>query len=193
MRDILKPGIALLVIAAIAAGILGYVNSITAEPIAKAELNATTQAVAEVLPEVDSDSLTKDDVKTVEDFDGVTSYVVAKDKSGEVIGYAISTVSNGFSAGYKLMFGVDLEGKITGLSVVDCSNETPGLGANVKTDEKFRNQFVGKEGTEIKVTKDGGDIDSLTGATITSRATANAANTAIDFFNKNLNAEGGAN
>lgn len=191
MRNILKPGIALLIIAAIAAAILGYVNYITAQPIADAELETTKSSVKAVLPDVAE--LTEDDIIAVDDETDVTSYVVAKDKSGNVIGYAISLETNGFSAGFKLMYGIDIEGVITGLSVVDCSNETPGLGANVKTNEDFRNQFNGIEGGDLKVTKDGGDIDSLTGATITSRAVANAANTATEFFNNNLKPEGGAN
>ena len=88
------------------------------------------------------------------------------------------------------MFGIDTEGVITGLSVVDCSNETPGLGANA-SNESFYGQFAGKSG-EVAVTKDGGDIEALTGATVTSRAVADAATEAIKYVTENY-LEGGAN
>lgn len=190
MRDVIKPMVILFLIAGIAAAILGYVNGITATPIAAAELNTTKESVKAVFPDVAD--LSEDDIVSVDDEESdVTSYIVAKDNDGNLLGYAVSTESNGFSSGLKLMFGIDTEGKITGLSVVDCSNETPGLGANVSVKEDFRAQFVGKEGGDLKVTKDGGDIDALTGATITSRAVAKAANTATDFYNSNL--KGGVN
>lgn len=194
MHDIIKPGAVLLIIAAVAAAILGYVNYITAEPIKQADLNTTIEGVQKVLPDVDADALTENDIVNVEDADSeVTSYIAAKDKDGNVIGYAISVTTQGFGSGLKLMYGVDTEGKITGLSAIDCSNETPGLGANVDTNEGFREQFKGKEGGDIKVDKDGGDINSLTGATITSRAVAGAANTATDFYFNTILTGGGAN
>ncbi len=196
MHDAIKPGIALLIIAAIAAAILGYVNYITAAPIKQADLNTTIESVKVVLPEVNADALTENDIVNVEDPDSeVTSYIAAKDADGNIIGYAISVETKGFGSGLKLMYGIDTEGKITGLSAIDCSNETPGLGANVKTDANFCKQFIGMEGGDgkIKVDKDGGEIHSLTGATITSRAVSNAANTAADFYFKNILKEGGAN
>lgn len=189
MRDVLKPMVTLFVIAGIAAAILGYVNAVTEAPIADAELQATKDSVKAVFPEVAE--LTESDIITVDDNStDVTQYITAKNTNGEVLGYAVFTESNGFSAGLKLMFGVDADGKITGVSVVDCSNETPGLGANVAVKDDFRNQFVGKDG-DIAVTKDGGDIDALTGATITSRAVAKAANSAIEYYNSDI--KGGVN
>lgn len=88
------------------------------------------------------------------------------------------------------MYGIDTEGTVTGLSVVDCSSETPGLGANA-ANESFYGQFTGKSGN-VAVTKDGGDIEALTGATITSRAVANAASEAIEYITENY-LKGGAN
>jgi len=74
-----------------------------------------------------------------------------------------------------------MEGKITGIKVVKHA-ETPGLGANAESD-KFTNQFIGKENN--LVIKE--DIDSLTGATITSRAVTEAVNSATQLFNEKLN------
>lgn len=186
MRSIIKPAISLLAISGIAACLLGYVNAITAEPIAVAELDTIKASVKEVLPEVDN--ISENDIINVEDENtDVTQYIVAKNAAGDVIGYAISVTTNGFGSGLKLMYGIDTEGTITGLSVLDCSNETPGLGANIGTDASFREQFKGVS-SDVAVVKDGGNVNAITGATITSRAVANATNTALKFYN-----EGGIN
>ncbi len=188
MRNILKPAAALLIISAVAACLLGYVNAITAQPIADAELETTKTSVKEVLPDVAD--ISSEDIVDVDDPNTeVTQYIVAKNADGEVIGYAITVTTTGFSSGLKLMYGVDTEGTITGLSVVDCSNETPGLGANIGTDayKELRDSYIGKN-SEVSLAKDGGEMDAITGATITSRAVAKAANTALAFYN-----EGGIN
>ena len=72
--------------------------------------------------------------------------------------------------------GVDNSGTVTGVSITKHS-ETSGLGANA-TKEAWRAQFIGKSGT-LAVTKDGGEIEALTGATITSRAVTSGVNSAI--------------
>ena len=75
-----------------------------------------------------------------------------------------------------MVVGVDLAGTVTGVSIVSMA-ETSGLGDNAKK-ESFRSQFVGGSG-QLAVTKDGGTIDALTGATVTSRAVTSGVNTAI--------------
>lgn len=71
-----------------------------------------------------------------------------------------------------MMVGVDNDGKVTGISIIS-HTETAGLGATAAADtdagRAFRDQFIGMSGT-VSVTKDGGEVDALTGATITSRA-----------------------
>ena len=180
MSKIIKPAAVLLIICIIAAGLLGYVNAITLEPIAAQDSKAKTESMTAVLPNAASFG----------DEGNITSVTPALDESGNEIGYAVAITTKGFSAGLKLMYGVDSNGAITGLSVVDCSNETPGLGANAKN-ESFYGQFTGKSG-DVKVTKDGGDIEALTGATITSRAIADAATEAIQYVTENY-LKGGAN
>ena len=76
-----------------------------------------------------------------------------------------------------MMVGVDTSGTVTGVSIVS-HEETSGLGANA-TREEFRSQFVGATGS-VAVTKDGGTIDALTGATVTSRAVSNGVNAALN-------------
>ena len=185
MSDIIKPAAVLLIICVVAAGLLGYVNQITAAPIAAQQELAKQESMTAVLPDADSFG------EEQEINEGnITTITPALDSEGNETGYAVAITTNGFSAGLQLMFGIDTEGVITGLSVVDCSNETPGLGANA-ANEDFYGQFTGKSG-EVAVTKDGGDIEALTGATITSRAVANAATEAINYVTENY-LEGGAN
>ena len=80
-----------------------------------------------------------------------------------------------------MMVGIDLSGTVTGISVIS-HTEPPGLGAvaaaqNAKG-EAFRGQFVGKSGS-VAVSKDGGELDAITGATITSRAICVGVNAAL--------------
>ncbi len=185
MSNIIKPAAVLLIICIIAAGLLGYVNMITATPIAEQEAAAKQESMTAVLSDAASFG-----EETVVNEGNITTVTPALDAEGNEIGYAVAITTKGFSAGLKLMYGVDTEGVITGLSVVDCSNETPGLGANA-ANESFYGQFAGKSG-EVAVSKDGGEIEALTGATITSRAVANAATEAINFVTENY-LEGGAN
>ncbi len=176
MKNIIKPAAVLLVICIVAAGLLGYVNQITLAPIAAQDVIAKNKSMEAVLPDAASFG---DEIEVNQG--NITTVTPALDADKNEIGYAVAVTTKGFSAGLKLMFGVSTDGTLTGLSVVDCSNETPGLGANA-ANESFYGQFAGKSGT-VAVTKDGGDIEALTGATITSRAVANAATEAIDYIN----------
>lgn len=185
MSDIIKPAAVLLVICIVAAGLLGFVNQITAAPIAAQEALAKQESMTAVLSDADSFG----DEQEINE-GNITTITPAFDSDGNEMGYAVAITTNGFSAGLQLMFGIDTDGVITGLSIVDCSNETPGLGANA-ANESFYGQFAGKSG-EVAVTKDGGDIEAITGATITSRAIANAATEAITYVTENY-LEGGAN
>ena len=90
---------------------------------------------------------------------------------------------NGFGGAIDMMVGVDVSGAVTGVAIVSQS-ETASLGANC-TREDFRAQFTGKTGT-LSVSKDGGEIEALTGATVTSRAVTEGVNTALEFVQEVL-------
>ena len=81
-----------------------------------------------------------------------------------------------------MMVGIDNDGKVLGISVVS-QTETAGLGAvcaaTTSAGENFRGQFVGMGG-QVQVDKDGGEVDSITGATITSRAVCDGINAALN-------------
>lgn len=93
-----------------------------------------------------------------------------------LIGYVAVASSKGYGGNVQIMIGVDLNLEITGIEILDQS-ETAGLGANCEN-RNWLSQFVGRSGT-LAVSKDGGDIDAITAATITSRAVTSAVNKAL--------------
>ena len=156
----------LFLISAICAVLLGLVNNITAGPIAAANEAATNAAMQAVLP--------ADSYEQVE-YTGGNALVTAVYKAGDA-GYVVQVAPSGFGGNLDVMVGVGADGTCTGVSIISHA-ETSGLGANA-TKEDFRAQFVGK--ANVAVTKDGGDIAALTGATITSRAVCDGVNAAIE-------------
>ncbi len=76
------------------------------------------------------------------------------------------------------MFGFDLDGNITGYNVLDCSNETPGLGSKIPVwfQKGQKGDVIGKNPStnNLSVSKDGGEVDAITAATISSRAFCDA-------------------
>lgn len=167
--------------AAIVAGaVLGAVNMLTEKPIAEAARNARRAAMEQVLPAFDNDI-----DATARHCGDVTLYTATKD--GATTGYAVDTYSdNGFSGRISILAGFDTAGHLTGYSVLSHA-ETPGLGA--KMGEWFRAEGTGHNvvGTDapIAVKADGGHIDAITGATITSRAFAEAINKARKAVEEN--------
>ena len=158
--------VTLFLISAICAVLLGLVNNITAGPIAAANEAATNAAMQAVLP--------ADSYELVE-YTGGNALVTAVYKAGDA-GYVVQVAPSGFGGNLDVMVGVGADGTCTGVSIISHA-ETSGLGANA-TKEDFRAQFVGK--ANVAVTKDGGDIAALTGATITSRAVCDGVNAAIE-------------
>ena len=158
--------VTLFLISAICAVLLGLVNNITAGPIAAANEAATNADMHAVLPD--------DSYEQVE-YTGGNALVTAVYTAGDA-GYVVQVAPSGFGGNLDVMVGVGADGTCTGVSIISHA-ETSGLGANA-TKEDFRAQFVGK--ANVAVTKDGGDIAALTGATITSRAVCDGVNAAIE-------------
>ncbi|MBQ4313068.1 MAG: RnfABCDGE type electron transport complex subunit G [Clostridia bacterium] len=124
--------------------------------------------------------------------DGGEDYELTLAVSGsDVIGCAITTTDKGYGGEIAVMTGFDMNGNITGVYIIE-HNETPGLGANAAKD-KFLGQFVTPGGEyrpiAFAVSKDGGEIDSVTAATISSRAVTRAVNKACVIFDE-LSANG---
>ena len=152
----------LLLICAVTAGLLAGVNSITAPIIDELNAAKTQEAISAVLPGGFDTELT--------DF-ADASGIVSKIYQG-ANGYAVEVGPGGFDNTITMMVGIDNEGKVMGISIIS-HTETAGLGAvaaaGTPAGIAFRDQFVGTTG-EVTVTKDGGEMDAITGATITSRA-----------------------
>jgi electron transport complex protein RnfG len=162
----------LLLITAIVAAALACVNKVTAPIIAQLNEQKTQQAIAAVLPGGYDEEIT--------DYADATGLVSKVYKGAN--GYALEVKPSGFDNTITMMVGIDFEGKILGISVVS-HTETAGLGAvaaaKTSAGEAFRSQFVGQSGS-VLVSKDGGTMDAITGATITSRAICVGINAALD-------------
>lgn len=173
---ILRLTLTLLLITALTAAALAGVNAITKDKIAALQLEKTQKAMEEVLPgygEYQACSFT-DETGTVK-----AVYV----PGGAVRGiprYVVEVEPAGFGGKITMMVGIE-NGAVSGVSIVS-HGETAGLGsiAAEKTEKgiAFRNQFVGAD-WELKVSKDGGTIDAITSATITSRAVTDGVNAAL--------------
>jgi len=174
--------LALFVITLVAGLSLGYVNDLTKGPKAKAKLERKVNALKEVLPTFDNNPV--EDMRKIafnEAKDSIEIYsAYLKDR---VAGIAvIGSSEKGFSGLIKIMVGFNTDGTIKNIVVLE-QKETPGLGTKMK-DEKFIKQFRDKDPStyNLKTTKDGGDVDALTGATITTRAFGEAAQMAYDVL-----------
>jgi electron transport complex protein RnfG len=157
----------LFAICAVCSLLLGLVNMITVEPIAKST-QAKTDAAMEAV-------LAADSYEEVE-YTGGDPIVTAVYKAGDA-GWVVQAAPSGFGGTISMVVGVHTDGPVSGVSIIKMS-EPSGLGAHAAKDT-FRAQFAGKSGT-LAVTKDGGEINALTGATITSRAVTSGVNSALE-------------
>lgn len=186
MREVVKLGIILLIITAVAAAVLGYTNSITEGPIANQILQANITARQNVLPEATSFEEVSEDI--YRDFETVME-VYQGMNNGEIVGYTIKTSARGYGGPVEIMIGISSDAVVTGVSVGN-HTETPGLGAII-TDEEFEGQYTGKDAVkDLTVIKAGipkeDEIVSIAGATISSRAVTSGVNTAVKLFNEKL-------
>ena len=172
--------VTLFMVSAIAALALGAVYNLTKEPIAIAKKKKLEAAIKIVLPEFDSITTLK---VGIGDGDSLVYYIASNHDT--VIGTAIKTYSNkGFSGKIEIMVGFLPDGDIYNTAVV-FQKETPGLGDKIEISKSnFPLQFKGKNPAYFKlaVTKDGGDVDAITAATITSRAFCDALQRAYDSY-----------
>ena len=173
MKKILWLVCSLTAIAAVCAGVLAYVDSITKGPIAEMKVKQAQAAAAAVMPAVGEVEKLK-----VEGLKGVAgAYVGTVD--GKVVGYAVTgRDGKGYGGDIVLMVGFKADKKTVVSYKKLEANETPGLGAKLSSPE-FADQFKGVDASQpIKVAKSGGKIQAITSATITSKAVCRAVNDA---------------
>lgn len=173
MKKILKLTLILFLVSAIVAGVLGVVNEVTKDRIAEQNRIKTEKAYAAVLPSSGYEKLELD-TSAYANIDSIS-----KAAGGE--GYVVQTTFSGAQGNITMVVGVSPDYKCTGISIISHA-ETSGLGANAASTSEigvnWRAQFVGQD-KSMAITKAGGSIDALTGATITSRSVAEAAANAI--------------
>ena len=162
MKKILGLILSLTIISGVCAAVLAYVDSITKDPIARMRVQQEQAAVKAVLPS-----------GATEVVEG-TGFFVGMNEKNDVVGYAAKGKDGGgYGGDIELMVGFKPDKKTVVCYKTLAASETPGLGMKLKTPE-FADQFKGKNGTSLRVRKDGGEIEAITSATITSRAVCRA-------------------
>ncbi len=194
-KNIIIPAVALFLICLGASALLGLTNSITEKKIEEQAALAIQNSLQEVVTEVDGVKVSS--FSDEKDFgDGTITYFEACDEGGKTIAYVLTSSAKGYGGDVKVMTAYDLSGVIVGFTVVDCSNETPGLGQNSKT--HFKGKLEGKSGELVvdKNSNEGQNVQAITAATITSKAVVSAVNASGEaaaqlIEGSGINTEGG--
>ena len=166
--------IVLAAISLVSALAIGFTYTKTKPAAEKVQLEKSKKALEAVLPAFE---------KLGEKYESNGCTLTPAYKGEELVGTAVETVSHkGFGGDVQILVGFDAEGKIHNTAVLSIK-ETPGLGSNM-TNPKFKDQVNGKdpENFKLSVKKDGGDVDAITAATISSRAFLDAVNTAVAAY-----------
>jgi electron transport complex protein RnfG len=174
--------VSLFVITIISGFSLGYVNELTVGPIAKGKIERKVVALKKVLPAFDNNPV-EQVIMLKSEFAKDSVEVYPAFKNGEFVGAAvIGATEKGFSGLVKIMVGFKPDGTIQNIEVLE-QKETPGLGTKMK-EESFVAQFRDKNPSSfnVKPIKDQGNVDALTGATISTRAFGDAVQMAYDAF-----------
>ena len=193
MKKILKDAFALLMITLVAGILLGFVYSITKEPIAQQEQLTKERSCQEVFADAATFENDTDDLEAAAaamkaagyEVQTLSEILVAKDDSGSTLGYVLSLVDpEGYGGDISFMMGIRLDGTLNGIAILSIS-ETAGLGMNADTDA-FKSQFANKKVEKFTFTKTGStsdsEIDALSGATITTTAMTNGVNAGLAAF-----------
>ncbi len=169
--------ISLTSITIVAAAALGAVYMFTQKAIQEQQIAKQTAAISAVLPEHER-------IADPETVNGLTVY---KAYTGDqFVGAAVETQADGFGGVIRLMVGFDADNHIVNYEVLE-QQETPGLGTHIvewfKNADKPGQNILGREATgAFTVSKDGGDVDAITAATISSRAFLKAVNAAYSAY-----------
>lgn len=168
--------LSLTLVTVVAAVLLGGLYLLTEEPIELQKAQKQQSAITSVLPQIQGLTIAEP-----EEQDGMTIYKGYADSLW--VCTAVETTENGFGGKFKLMVGFDRDGNISGYEVLE-HQETPGLGDKMtfwfKNKEKEKQDILGSSpaNRKFEVSKDGGEVDAITAATISSRAFLKAVNKA---------------
>ncbi len=183
MREMIKMVVVLTILTCFSGGLLAYIRSSTRERIENQVLEFVKgPAVRTILEGASNDPIADRFKLKVGDME--KTFFVGE-FGGQPGAVAFETSGKGFGGDVGLMVGIDVKNdKLLGVGVTTHA-ETPGMGAKAKTDPSFVSQFKGLAlDKPFKVTQDGGTINAISGATITSRAVSSAANEAVETYKK---------
>ena len=185
MRELVNLTVVLTIICSLAATALALVYNITKDPIAYQQRLKKLKAIKAVQPnydnEPDQDFVDISLEKNAEGDAGLTRFYLTK-KGTDPTGVVFVVTAIGYGGPIDLMLGLTPDGTITGIQILK-HTETPGLGAKI-TEEKFLQQFTAKnaQNTTWTLKKDGGDIDQISGATISPQGVVKAISEGLILF-----------
>lgn len=187
MKDLIKNTALLTVTCLVASGLLAAVYGVTKPQIEINKVRKEIDSLLRMVPEPQVwIGMSEDGVEILRAIDGVTDGLtvdgvdvwIGRSGDGKEICRVIKASERGYSSTIKMLVAVSSDGRCRSVAILE-QNETPGLGTNV-TSEKFLAQFKGKTLDEMKLAKDGGKIDAITGATISSKAAVKAARNGME-------------
>ncbi|WP_099950528.1 RnfABCDGE type electron transport complex subunit G [Ezakiella peruensis] len=188
MKETIKLGIILLVFALVAAGVLGYVNSVTEPIIAEREAREANEAYQELIPEADEFvEFTSEELNKYKAINSKVTSIVKATKGGDEIGYLLTTNGGGYGGDITVITAL-IGDEIKAIKILK-HKETPEIGTKVDNPD-FQAQYSGKSVREpIAVKKENpgaSEIQAITGSTVSSRGVTDAVNIALDIY-KELN------
>ena len=188
-KYIIKLTVTLFATCVVVAGLLGLVNMVTKDKIAAINWENTQTAMKAVVADPDntefSEALENTDAMSAaaKAAGGTLDSVYEVLVGGENAGYAIKVVASGSQGNIEMMVGVDAEGVVTGVSIVD-NSETSGIGSKVMSNEPLSSgvgvldQFQGKSAADGTLTV-GKNVDAISGATVSSKGVTAGVNAAL--------------
>lgn len=193
MNETLKLVTTLTIVCLLSAFLLSIVNNLTAEKINEQARIEKLRAVTESLPrdilQYDNDP-SKDILKIGEwkDIDNIPKEIYVAKRKNKPVGFAFTSIGEGYGGMIVIMMGIDVSGKVTGIEIIE-HHETPGLGADIENPEYIKDQFRNKisQQGEFIIIKDrkpnkSWEIEAITGATISSRGVVQAVNDGLAKF-----------
>ena len=163
--DVIKPGIMLCIVALCVTLLLAVAHEMTKEPINQTRLDRVNSSLSLLFPDADSFAQLSDD----------DNDIYTASRAGQPAGLCVLIQTTGYSDEIYMMVGFDNNGNLLGTTITEMS-ETPGLGTLARED-KFLNQYIGKT-PPLALTKNGGQIVAVSGATVTSAAVTQGVNDA---------------
>lgn len=182
-KYITKLTVTLLVTCVIVAGLLGLVNGVTAGPIAQINQQKTEAAMAQVVSDPSSFQAVTELPQAAVDAATAAGGTLTELYDGQGAGYVLKVVASGSQGNIEMMVGVDGDGVVTGVSIVD-NSETAGIGSKVMENEPLASgtgvldQFAGKSAADGTLAV-GTNVEAITGATVSTRGVTTGVNAAL--------------